>query len=106
MIKIMSLHPLRPYRHDQRPDKIFLVTGQTLTSQFAITHHKKRGSAYEAAIAPKAGFCSILEADTRLGYHLENATASMRFKFSPMLVTILDIGDPVCFLFIWKLGLV
>jgi hypothetical protein len=81
------------YRHEHRPDKIFLVTGQTLTKQFAIAHHETGGAACGLVVTSKVGVTSILKAEMRLGYHLQNVTASTGFKFSPPS----DTGDPVLF---------
>ena len=62
-----------------RPDRIFLVTGQTLTLEYAITHQEQEYSACEASVETTAGVPSVVEANVFLGHSLHNASASVGF---------------------------
>ena len=68
---------------DPRPDKIFLVTGQTLTPEFTIAHQQERASVCEILLEPQVGIPDIVEAKGVLGYQFQNVSASLGFKFSP-----------------------
>ena len=71
--------------HDSRPDNIFLVTGQTLTPEFAIAHQQERAVDCEVLLAPQVGIPEIVEAKGVLGYQFQNVSASLGFKVSPQL---------------------
>lgn len=77
-----------------RPDKIFLITGQTLTSEFAIAHQQERASECEILLEPRVGIPKIVEAKGILGYQFQNVSASLGFKFSPPAATE---GSPILY---------
>lgn len=63
-----------------RPEKIFLVTGQTLTSEYAISHKEQMMSECEVYLEVSAGVPVIAEANILLGYTLKKASAAMGFE--------------------------
>ena len=63
-----------------RPDKIFLVTGQTLTSKYALSHKQHVTSECEIYIESNAGVPIAAEANVLLGRTLKKVSASMGFE--------------------------
>ena len=63
-----------------RPNKIFLVTGQTLTNEFAIAHLRDDNSEIEIVMEPNVGLANAVAINPRVGYHVSRATASMGFS--------------------------
>jgi hypothetical protein len=65
----------------QRPDKIFLVLGQTLAKEFSITHREYGSSACEVAIQAAAKVPSISDGHIFLGHAFERvSTATGSFE--------------------------
>lgn len=79
---------------DPRPDKIFLVIGQTLTPEFAIAHQQERALDCEIMLEPFVGIPEIVKAKGILGYQFRNVSASLGFKLSP---TVAAAGDPTLY---------
>lgn len=63
-----------------RPNKIFLITGQTLTNEYAIAHIQEENSEIEIIFEPKVGVAQAIEIDPSIGYHVSRATASAGFS--------------------------
>jgi hypothetical protein len=64
----------------QRPSKIFLVTGQTLTDEFYISHQENEGSGCEIIVKPCLGIPETINARPVLGYNVEKVSASVGFE--------------------------
>ena len=62
-----------------RPNKIFLITGQTLSNEFAIAHIQEDDSEIEIILEPKAGVAQAVEINPSIGYHVSRAKASAGF---------------------------
>jgi hypothetical protein len=67
---------------DSRPNKIFLVTGQTLTPEFDIAHQEDHAMDCEILVEPKVGVPKIIEAHAILGYQFRKVSASLGFRSS------------------------
>jgi hypothetical protein len=65
---------------DDRPEKIFLVTGQTLTDEFYITHQHKGHSRCEVIVQGNGDVCQNVT--NGLGYTYDSATAFFGFEVS------------------------
>jgi len=65
-----------------RPDRIFLVRGQTVTTEYAITHQEHEYSECEALLEATAGVPSVVDANVFLGHRLRHASASLGFEVS------------------------
>lgn len=66
--------------HNSRPDKIFLVTGQTLTNEWAIAHYQTNSSECEILLELGAGVPANLDVNMHLGYGFQRATAYVGFN--------------------------
>lgn len=65
---------------DSRPDKIFLVTGQTLTTEYAISHHESQPVCCEIVVEGSGGLPTSFDANRRLGYYdLRRVSATAGF---------------------------
>ena len=53
-----------------RPNKIFLITGQTLTNEFAIAHIQEENSEIEIILEPNMGAAEAIEINPSIGYHV------------------------------------
>jgi hypothetical protein len=65
--------------YDTPPSSIFLVTGQTLTSEYAISHLEEGNSTCEVMVEAKVGVPSIIDTKCLVGYSFERATISAGF---------------------------
>lgn len=61
------------------PSSIFLVTGQTLTPEYAISHFEEGERSCEVVLEGTVGVPSILETKCMVGYSFERATVSAGF---------------------------
>lgn len=61
----------------QRPDKLFLVLGQTLAKGFSITHREYGSSACEVTIKAAAKVPSISDGHIFLGYAFEKVSTAI-----------------------------
>jgi hypothetical protein len=68
---------------DSRPKSIFLVTGQTLASGYALSHKQHATSECQIHIEANAGVPIAAEAGVLLGRALRRATASVGFESHP-----------------------
>jgi hypothetical protein len=66
----------------RRPKKIFLVTDQTLTSEYWISHQEHHSMGGEVSIEWGAGIPNIVEGQTYWGYGLGRVQASLGFEIS------------------------
>jgi hypothetical protein len=64
----------------RRPQKIFLVTGQTLTNEYWISHQEQRSVGCEVFIGGEAGIPNIIEGHTYWGYGIGRVRASRGFE--------------------------
>jgi hypothetical protein len=67
---------------DERPDKIFLVTGQTLTDEFDITHQEKAHSKCEVILETTHDISLDAQEMEGLGYKFDRASAFFGFEVS------------------------
>src|SRR5436853_4474926 len=51
-----------------RPKQIYLVTGQTLTPEYNISHQDEQASDSEMLLEPGVGLAEVLKGNVRLGY--------------------------------------
>jgi len=65
-----------------RPDKIFLVTGQTLTSEYSICHQEQEQSGCETIIKTSVSLPSVVDGGVYLGTRCEQVSASTGFEIS------------------------
>jgi hypothetical protein len=63
-----------------RPNKIFLVVGQTLTPEFSIAHQEAHASDCEVVIEPSVGIPEIMDAHAIFGYDFQKVSASSGFR--------------------------
>jgi hypothetical protein len=68
-----------------RPDKISLVKGQTLTNEYWICHQEKSETVCEALIEAGTGLPLVLECGVLLGTKFRKVTASIGFEVSPRI---------------------
>jgi hypothetical protein len=66
----------------RRTKKIFLVTGQTLTSEYWISHQERHSMGCEVSIEGGAGIPRIVEGQAYWGYGLGRVKASFGFEIS------------------------
>jgi hypothetical protein len=69
-------------RLDRRPDRIFLVMGQTLTTEYAITHQEYDYSGCEASVELKVTAPPVVGTNIFLGHGFQHASAAMGFEIS------------------------
>jgi hypothetical protein len=65
---------------DSRPSTIFLVTGQTMTSEYWICHKQDGVKKCHILLEPGVGIPQILDATVHAGYQFERATAYLGFN--------------------------
>lgn len=65
-----------------RPSRIFLVTGQTLTDEFDITHKEENHSGCELSLEPNVGVPQLADLDAVFGYRFNKASAFSGFEVS------------------------
>jgi hypothetical protein len=65
-----------------RPKRIFLVTGQTMTSEYSISHQEQRSVDCEVYIEGEAGIPSLIEGRAYWGYEIGRVSASRGFEIS------------------------
>lgn len=63
-----------------RPKRLFLVTGQTLTSEYSITHKEGLANECEIHLEANAGVPIVAEANLLLGYNVKRVSASIGFE--------------------------
>jgi hypothetical protein len=63
-----------------RPEKIFLVTGQTLTSEYAISHQEHSSNGCEILVEGGAEISSLVDARLFMGYDYQRVYASCGFE--------------------------
>ena len=63
-----------------RPEKIFLVTGQTLTSEYSISHQEQNSIGCEINVNVESGIPSLVDAHAFLSNGCTTATASFGFE--------------------------
>lgn len=71
----------------RRPDKIFLVKGQTLSSEYWICHQERNERFCEATVETSTSLPSALEGGVLLGTGFHRVTASTGFEISPPIPT-------------------
>lgn len=71
---VNSLYP------GERPDKILLITGQTMRPGFSICHSSQRSSSCEISVEPGFGVEGMLNVKALLGRELRSASASAGFR--------------------------
>src|SRR5215471_12834886 len=69
------------YAHE-RPSKIFLVVGQTMTTEYSITHQHEQSSGCAIILSGKVDIPSVLGGNTLFGWGIEKAIASTGFETS------------------------
>lgn len=65
-----------------RPNKIFLVTGQTLTTEYWISHQEHLSMGCEVSIEGETGITNIIDGKTYWGNGLRRVRASFGFEVS------------------------
>ena len=65
---------------ESRPSKIFLVTGQTMTSEYSICHREQGVNKCEIMLEPSARVPQILDATVHIGYQFERVSAYVGFN--------------------------
>ena len=65
--------------YDTQPSSIFLVTGQTLTTEYAISHITEATSACEVVVEANVGIPNIIDSRCLVGYAFNRATISAGF---------------------------
>jgi len=79
-VELRAWEMVYAYHGDQsRPSKIFLVTAQTLTPGYAITHKQSGSTECEILISANIPLPAKAEANAFLGYKIETAHASHGF---------------------------
>ena len=68
------------FASSDRPARIFLVTGQTLTTEYAISHLETTSESCQISVDVGTEVPSLLEAGIVLGYGLTKVTASAGFQ--------------------------
>lgn len=63
-----------------RPDKIFLVTGQTLASEYAISHAEGKTTTCAISFEAKADLPGILDVEVLMRHDIQSITASTGFE--------------------------
>ena len=63
-----------------RPEKIFLVTGQTLTSEYDISHQEHTATGCEIAVEASAEILPLINARIFMGNACEKASACFGFE--------------------------
>ena len=67
------------YRHD-RPSKIFLVTGQTLSPGYAIAHKESSSTECQVLLSANAAIPTLLDTKALTQYGIERAQATLGFE--------------------------
>jgi hypothetical protein len=70
------------YYGHQRPKRIFLVTGQTMTPEYWISHQEKRSTGCEVSIGGEVGIPNIVEGHTYWGYDIGRVRDFRGFEIS------------------------
>jgi hypothetical protein len=70
------------YYGRDRPKKIFLVTGQTLTTDYSISHQECTSVGCEVSLGGGVGIPNIIEGRTYWGYEIGKVRASLGFEIS------------------------
>jgi len=65
---------------NNRPDSIFLVVGQTLSSEYAICHQVNKSDSCEISVKANVAIPVVMESHFLLGYELEMVNASNGFQ--------------------------
>lgn len=65
--------------YDSPPSSIFLVTGQILTPEYAISHQEEGSSACEVVVEAKVGIPQMVDINLSVGYALGKVTVSSGF---------------------------
>lgn len=65
---------------EERPNKIFLVSGQTLTNEYSIAHSQEGGAEVEIVLEPSLGLPNAIEVNPRFGYQFSRASAQTGFS--------------------------
>lgn len=63
-----------------RPEKIFLVTGQTLTSEYAISHQERVHEGCQVSVEAVAEIPSVTNTKVFLGHGYQKVSASFGFE--------------------------
>lgn len=63
-----------------RPKEIFLVTGQTLTTEFSISHFENASAGCEIHVAADVAVPPVVEAGILVGRNFETVTAGVGFQ--------------------------
>lgn len=64
----------------ERPNKIFGVSGQTLTNEYSIAHHQGNSSECEILVEPNISIPKVAEVSSVLGHQCRKASASIGFN--------------------------
>ena len=64
----------------ERPSKIFLVIGQTLTSSYAIAHKEHNSTECEVLLSSKIAIPNLIDAKGLAQYNVEKAHATLGFE--------------------------
>lgn len=70
------------YLGEDRPDSIFLITGQTLTGEYSISHQETLATSCKIHVEGHVDLQSMIKARTFYGYDLEKVKASSGFEHS------------------------
>ena len=70
------------YYGRQRPKRVFLVTGQTLTQEYSISHQQRHSTGCEVYLGGGFGIPNIIEGHTYWGYEIGRVQASLGFEIS------------------------
>lgn len=79
-VELLVWEKVNSYFADNRPNSIFLVTGQTLSSGYAITHKESGSAECEVFLETDIGIPNILNAKSLAQYTIQRAHATLGFE--------------------------
>lgn len=79
-VEILAWEMVNTYFGDNRPSKIFIVTGQTLTTGYAIAHKESCSAECQVLLAANVGLPQALDARALAQYNIQRAYASLGFE--------------------------
>jgi len=79
-VEMLAWVKVNAYFEDNRPDRIFLVTGQALTAGYAISHKGSMATDCEVVLSASADIPTAVKASALAQYNIERAYAAMGFE--------------------------
>jgi hypothetical protein len=78
-VEVLAWERVNTYFPHDRPQKIFLVTGQTLSPSYAIAHKENTSEKCEIILEASANIPGLVESDVHFLKYIHSAHASMGF---------------------------